>query len=37
MEPFAFVPLQSVAGKKAGRNGSRQNITGLKKKGLKKD
>jgi ribosomal RNA-processing protein 12 len=35
MEPYAFVPLQSVAGKKSGSRGPKMGITGLKKKGRK--
>lgn len=33
MAPYAYVPLQNVAGKKSSKGGPKMSITGLKKSG----
>lgn len=35
MTPYAYVPLQTVAGKKSSKGGPKMSITGLKKSGKK--
>lgn len=36
MQPYAFVPLQQVAGKKSNQRGPKLGITGLKRAGGRK-